>query len=333
MRIAVIGLGRMGRFYTETLAALAPRVELAAVADPSAAARATSAANVSAYADFEAVLERRDIDAVVVASTTSSHPAVVMAAAEAGKAIFCEKPLALTVDDTRRALATVERNKALLQIGFMRRFDASHARARELIQAGAIGTPLAYRSIGRDPGCPPPGYANPALSGGLIIDMGIHDFDQAHWLMSSKVERVSAEGTQLVCEELGQVGDYDNAIVSLRFASGALGSIEVSRTAKYGYDIRAEILGSEGAVRLGDTPIGRDGVALLQPDSRIDDGTPPFIRRFAAAYRAQIEDFVECVLHDRTPRAGGAEALAAIEVAEAATRAARTGTPVEMEYA
>jgi predicted dehydrogenase len=149
--------------------------------------------------------------------------------------------------------------------------------------------------------------------------------------MSSTVERVFAEATQLVCEELGQVGDYDNAIVSLRFASGALGSIEVSRTAKYGYDIRAEVLGSEGAVRVGDTPPDSHGLALLRPEAPTTDPTPPFVRRFAMAYRAQIEDFVDCVQRDRPPRAGGAEALAAIEVAEAATLAAHRHSPVALD--
>src|SRR5690242_531312 len=149
MRVAVIGLGRMGRFYADTLAALGPRVELAAVADPNVP---------SAYADERAVLERRDIDAVVVATTTSSHAAVVTAAANAGKAIFCEKPLALTIAETRRVLDVVQHAGAMLQVGFMRRFDPLHERARAAIESGEIGRPLSYRSIGRDPACPPPGY-------------------------------------------------------------------------------------------------------------------------------------------------------------------------------
>lgn len=333
MRIAVIGLGRMGRFYAEVIAQLAPRAELAAVADPNLAARATvqSALGVDdAYAESGAVFERRDIDAVVVATTTSSHADVVMAAADAGKAIFCEKPLALSVEQTRAVLDVIESRAALLQIGFMRRFDPAHQRARDVIAAGQIGRPLTYRSIGRDPGCPPPGYATPSLSGGLIIDMGIHDFDAARWLMSTEVERVSAEGTQLVCEELGKLGDWDNASINLRFASGSVGSIEVSRTAKYGYDIRAEVLGSEGAIRLGESAPSEDGIAVLMPEHPVDDGRPPFIRRFANAYRAQIEDFVECVQQQRPPRAGGADALAAIRIGEAATLAAREGTVVRV---
>jgi predicted dehydrogenase len=159
--------------------------------------------------------------------------------------------------------------------------------------------------------------------------MGIHDFDLARWLMSSEVERVSAEGNLLVCEELRRVGDIDNAIVNLRFASGALGSIEVSRTARYGYDIQSEVLGSDGAVRIGASSTrGADEMQLLPAQVPEDDPTPPFVRRFAKAYRAQIEDFVACVQHDRTPRAGGEDALAAIEIAEAATESARCGQPM-----
>ena len=325
MRIAVIGLGRMGRFYAEAIAQLAPRVELAAVVDPNASARTAvqSALGIDdAYTDAGPVLERHDINAVVVATTTSSHAQVVSDAAHAGKAIFCEKPLALTVAETKKVIEIVEDKAVLLQIGFMRRFDAAHQQAKTFIDAGRIGKPLTYRSIGRDPACPPPGYATPALSGGLIVDMGIHDFDLARWLMSSEVERVSAEGTQLVCEELGQVGDFDQASVNLRFASGAIGSIEVSRTARYGYDIRAEVLGADGAVRLGELAGNADGVAVLDAARTTDNGVPPFIGRFAAAYRAQIEDFIDCVQHERPPKAGGRDALAAIRIGEAATRAA-----------
>jgi predicted dehydrogenase len=174
-------------------------------------------------------------------------------------------------------------------------------------------------------------YADPQHSGGLIIDMGIHDFDTARWLMASEVERVSAEGSLLVCDELRRVGDIDNACILLRFASGALGTIEVSRTARYGYDIQTEVLGADGALRIGaSAKRGLEDVQLLLPQAASDDPTPPFVQRFAPAYRAQIEDFVECVRGDRPPRASGADALAAIQIAEAATLAARRGQPVEV---
>src|SRR5260370_1992557 len=135
----------------------------------------------------------------------------------------------------------------------MRRFDPGYRDAFESISKGQIGRPVTFKGVGRDPTCPPLEYANPAHSGGLVLDMGIHDFDLARWLMSSEVERVSAEGALLVCEHFATVGDIDNAVINLRFASGALGNVEVSRNARYGYDVWTEVLGSEGAVVVGRT--------------------------------------------------------------------------------
>jgi predicted dehydrogenase len=324
----------MGHFYAETVAALGTPTVLAAVVDPNTDVRGAVQSKLRiehAFADVSDALERARLDAVIIATPTSAHGAVVKAAAAAGKAIFCEKPLALTSTETRSVLDVVQRAGVLLQIGFMRRFDAAHVQAKGAIEAGKIGRPLVFRSIGRDPGCPPVEFADPRHSGGLIIDMGIHEFDLARWLMSSDVERVSAEGSLLVCNELRRVGDIDNAIVSLRFASGALGSVEVSRTARYGYDIQSEVLGSEGAVRTGASARREvDEMQLLAARAPEDERTPPFVRRFAKAYRAQIEDFVQCVQYDRAPRAGGEEAMAAIKIAEAATEAARTGQPIRV---
>jgi inositol 2-dehydrogenase len=332
VRIAVIGLGRMGRFYAQTVASFGPPVRLAAVADPDPAARASVQAalgrDVPAFSDPAAVFQQADLDAVIVATTTSTHAEVVAAAAAAGKAIFSEKPLALSVEQTRSVLAAVDRAGVLLQVGFMRRFDPAYTRAKQVIETGQVGRPLTFRAVGRDPACPPLDYADPGHSGGLIVDMGIHDFDMARWLMSSEVERVSADSSVLVCSDLSSVGDADNAVVNLRFASGALGNVEVSRSASYGYDLRTEVLASDGAVRIGGT--SADDVQILTPLAPTHDETPHFIRRFGAAYTAQIEHFVDCVQHQRTPRVGGADALAAITIAQAATRSAQTHRPVAL---
>jgi scyllo-inositol 2-dehydrogenase (NAD+) len=334
VRVGVVGLGRIGHFYAETVAELGGQAKLAAVVDPDASVRNATQSRLGvehAYADAVDALERARLDAVIVATPTSAHAEVVMAAANAGKPIFCEKPLALSVAETQRVLAAVRQAGVLLQIGFMRRFDAGHVQAKAAIDSGRIGRPISFKSAGRDPGCPPVEFADPRHSGGLIIDMGIHDFDMARWLMSSEVERVSAEGTLLVCDELRRVGDIDNALVMLRFATGALGVVEVSRTARYGYDIQAEVLGSDGAVLVGGSNArGADQMELLEPQAADDDRTPPFVRRFANAYRAQIVDFIDCVQHDRSPRASGEDALAAIQIAEAATLSAHSGGPVEV---
>jgi predicted dehydrogenase len=333
MRVAVVGLGRMGRFYAQAVAALGPTVRLAAIVEPDARVRDRVQACLEvehAVAEPAAALERRDIDAVIVATPSRSHAEIVIAAAHTGKAILCEKPLALTVEQTRAALQAVQRSGSLLQVGFMRRFDAAYERARAAIQAGAIGRPLTFSSIGRDPRCPEPGYADPANSGGLLVDMAIHDFDLARWLMSSEVERVFADGAVLACEDLRRVGDIDTALVQLRFASGALGSVEVSRTARYGYDIRTEVVGSEGVVRVGEPAVSAAaGVELVTALPAADD-VPHLVRRFCAAESAQHAEFLRCVREDRPPRADGHDALAAIELAEAAARSLQTGTWVSV---
>jgi inositol 2-dehydrogenase len=336
MQFAVIGLGRMGRFYAQTIAALGPAATLAAVVDPDPLARAAVQSQLGvpyAFAEADGVFNRTSkIDAVVIATPTSTHASLVIAAAQAGKAVFCEKPLALSLERTRAALAAVARANALLQVGFMRRFDPAYLEARALIDNGRIGRPVTFKAIGRDPTRPPLAYANPAQSGGLVLDMGIHDFDLARWLMSSEVERVSAEGALLVYDDLATVGDIDNAVINMRFESGALGNVEVSRTARYGYDVRTEILGSDGALLIGGlADDGQHGVLTLTPASAPrDDATPHFVKRFGAAYKAEIEHFMDCVTQDRQPAVGGADALAAFEIGLAATLAWQTGRSVAL---
>jgi len=328
----------MGRFYANTLgsAALGPTLQLAAVADPDPVARTAVQRELGvplAVADPAAIFAQSTIDAVIIATPTSTHAELVIAAAQAGKAIFCEKPLALSLQQTHAALAAVAQADVLLQVGFMRRFDAAYQQARALIDAGRIGRPLTFKAVGRDPSCPPLDYANPAHSGGLVLDMGVHDFDLARWLMSSEVQRVSAEGALLVCEQLATVGDIDNAVINLRFESGALGNVEISRNARYGYDVWTEVLGSEGSVVVGrqaGTGASPGEIQVFAPPAAGDQHaeTPHFVRRFGPAYRAQIEHFVACVQQHRRPSVGGLDALAAFEIGLAATRAWQTGQPV-----
>ncbi len=334
MQIGVIGLGRMGSFYAQTLAHLGRNVQLAAVSDPDPRARENVASRLSVprvLADYEAMFQGPRLDAVVIASPASAHADQVVAAARAGVAILCEKPLALTLEQTRAVLTIVQQASATLQVGFMRRFDTGYRQAKQLIDAGRIGRPTIFKAIGRDPTCPSIEYAHPARSGGLMADMAIHDFDLARWLMSSEVERVTAEGANLACEALASVGDIDNAVINLRFANGAIGNVEVSRNARYGYDVRTEVLGSEGAVSIGDPAVAAEGDArMLARPTLQPNGIPFFIRRFEAAYTAQIEDFIDCVEHGRQPAIGGVDALAAFEIASAATISWQTRNPVAL---
>ena len=331
VKIGVIGLGRMGRLYVRLLATQVSGVHLDAVAEAGEQARSQVMDELDvahAFADAYELLALPDLDAVVMATPTSTHHDLVIAAAKAGKAIFCEKPLALTLEENRSMLQAVASARVPLQVGFMRRFDAAYRRAKTLIADGQIGHPVTFKSLSRDPFCPPGDYIDPAKSGGLILDMAIHDFDLARWLVGSEVERVTAEGTVLVCNELAAVGDIDNVLVNMRFVNGALGNIEASRNAFYGYDIRTEVLGSEGAVMIGvhqHTP-----VLLLNRAGAHHDVMPYLMERFGDAYRAQLQHFVDCLHKGQSPSVGGAEALAACKIGIAATRSYQAGRPVTL---
>jgi predicted dehydrogenase len=281
--------------------------------------------------DYRALLDDREIKAVFVTSPTSTHREVVIAAAEAGKAIFCEKPIALTLKDTDQMIAAIERTGVLFQAGFMRRFDAGYVAAKARIEGGGIGKPVTFKSIGRDPFCPDLEYARPSVSGGLILDMAIHDFDLGRWLMADEVRRVHTEGGTLAFPQLNTVGDIDNAVINIFFEGGALGNVEVSRNAVYGYDIRTEILGTEGGLNIGyyrQTPL------LIMTTQGIHyDMVPYIIQRFGDAYQAQTQDFVGRVLTDEEPAVSAYDARAALAVGLAATRSYKEGRVVELvEY-
>jgi predicted dehydrogenase len=321
----------MGQIYANTLAAT-EAAHLVAVATKDIAMQAAFLKDFDVPYVFEeanAAFALDAVEAVIIATPTNTHVELVVQAAAAGKAIFCEKPLALSLADTRRILQAVEEAGVLLQVGFMRRFDPAYIQVKEAIDAGKIGCPVTFKSVGRDPFCPPAAFADPAVSGGLIIDMGIHDMDLARWLMGVEVERVSAEGTVMVCDDLEAAGDFDNAVVNLRFTNGALGNVEISRNAFYGYDIRTEVLGSKAAVRVGAMePVSR---WLLSPNGREEVSGAYLTKRFGAAYDSQIRDFVACVHEDRAPLCTGEDALAAFEISLAATYSAEIGEPVRLD--
>jgi len=211
------------------------------------------------------------------------------------------------------------------QMGFMRRFDASYAAAKKQIEAGRIGTPLVFKSTSRDPFRPSLEYANPKSSGGMLIDMGIHDFDLARWFMGS-VNTVAAIGATIAYPELATVGDIDNAVASLTFSSGKLGVVDLSRSGIYGYDISTEILGSEGTLKIGylrETP-----VMVMTKNSVAHDTVPYFMERFRDAYTVQLQNFAQNVLHDRTPPITIEDGMESLRIGVAATRAQHTGVSV-----
>lgn len=322
VHIGVIGLGRMGQVYAHHIANQIEGVSLVAVADPRE--EVTSKVSSGAiYADYHDLLQHPDLHGVIVCTPTHTHHEVVMAAASAGKHIFCEKPTALTLHATDEMIAAIEKAGVMFQVGFMRRFDDACAEAKRKIDAGEIGQPVSIRSIGRDPHRTSLEFANPAVSGGLILDMGIHDFDLLRWYMEDEVERVYSEASSLVYPELRDVGDVDNAQIVLKFSKGGLGNVEVSRTAIYGYDIQCEIVGATGTLQVGylrQTPL-----LLLNRDGVHHDVVPHFPQRFGKAYTRQIEHFAQCLISDQAPMITPKDARAALQIGLAATRSQHEG--------
>jgi scyllo-inositol 2-dehydrogenase (NAD+) len=332
--IGVIGLGRMGQVYGSFVAAQVADARLVAISDsrPEAMQKfADRNSNLKTYVDYHDLLADKEIDAVIVVTPTHTHREVVMAAADADKAIFCEKPTALTLKETDEMIAAVEAAGVMFQVGFMRRFDRAYANAKRQIEAGAIGDPVVIRSIGRDPFRTSLEYADSKVSGGLILDMGIHDFDLLRWLMADEVQRVHTEVASLVYPELQEVGDVDNAMINVRFERGGLGNVEVSRTAHYGYDIQCNVIGTKGALQIG--YLQETAVTILNREGAHHDVVPHFPERFGVAYTAQIDHFVECLRDQKLPSVTHIDARAALQIGIAATLSQHEGRIVYVSEA
>ena len=325
LNIGLIGLGRLGRVYARDLATRIPETRLPAVADvsPGLAAQIAEEFDVAeAYQDPREMIASRSVDAVVIVSPTHTHKDLAIAALERGKPVFCEKPLALSLAACREVQDAVTRHNGFFQMGFMRRFDPGYVAGKKQVDEGRIGTPCVFKATSRDPYRPSLEYANPASSGGILVDMGIHDFDLARWFMG-EVATVSAIGGTLAYPELATIGDIDNAIATLVFANGRLGVIDLTRNGFYGYDISTELLGTAGTVRIGyirETPI-----LMMTKNTIAHDTVPYFMERFERAYTLQLQNFAQNVLSDREPPVKVSDGIEALRVALAATEACRSG--------
>jgi myo-inositol 2-dehydrogenase/D-chiro-inositol 1-dehydrogenase len=325
--VVLLGAGRIGRLHAATLGGL-PTVRVVAVVDPdraAAEAARTLARAEQATDDVARTLDHPAVEAVVIATPTETHADLIVAAARRRLAVFCEKPVALTLAETRRALQVVAEMGVPFQIGFQRRFDPGYQRARALLEEGAIGPVEMFRAVGRDPFPPPFRYL--ATSGGMFVDMAIHDYDLARFLVG-EVLTVQAWGAVLVDPGFYAVGDVDTSLTVLRFANGALGVVENSRRAVYGYDIRTEVFGARGKIvveALPRTPLWQFGSTGLQADHYRF-----FADRFQEAYRRELAAFVQAVQGGQPPRPGPRDALEALRIALAATRSHREGRPVDL---
>jgi predicted dehydrogenase len=309
----------MGRRHAENIRRLVPEARLLAVADPATARAREVAAELEiehAFSSLEDMLALKEIDCVVIAAPDKFHGQSIRTAAAAGKDILSEKPIALKLADALAALEAVAAAGVRLQIGFMRRYDPGYATAMKRIEAGEIGEPVIFKSVGRDRDAPPIAAYQAKLNGMLLYNNTIHDFDLARWLMRDEVVEVHSYTTVAIRPEVGQYGDVVASVVNLKYRHGAVGNVESFVQAVYGYDIRTEIVGSKGSILVGSlqqTPVtflARDGGTQVLADH--------FLTRFEAAYVAEVRDFVHNILHDKPLRVSGEDGLRALEIAVAA---------------
>jgi predicted dehydrogenase len=329
--IGVLGVGEMGRRHAENLRRLVPQAKLVAIADVNHQRARQAAEELEiehALPSLEAMLERKDIRAVLIATPDKFHADAVIAAAGAGKDILCEKPLALNVQDAREAIGATESAGVRLQVGFMRHYDPAHVAAMKQIEAGEIGEPVILKSIGRDKDAPPIEAYSSQLNGMLLFTNTIHDFDSARWLMMDEVEEVHTFTTSSIRPEVEQYNDVVASTVNLRFRHGAIGNIESYAQAVYGYDVRTEVVGSKGSILIGS--LRQHSATFLKKDNGGFVTGDHFLARFSDAYLAEIRDFVDMVLSDREPLVNGTDGLRAVEIAVAAQRSylEKTACPV-----
>lgn len=327
--IGVVGLGRMGAMHARCVARSVPGARLVAVADLDRVRARSMAVELDVAHTFESTEELagcRDVDAVLLATPSVRHPKDVMAAARAGKDILCEKPLSLDIAGSEAALDAVATAGVRLQVGLMRRHDPDYRRAADRLSSGAAGRPVLFKSLQFDPEPPAAAFCDPRVSGGIFLDMGIHEFDLARWLMDDEVVEVHAWGSTAGVPDLARVGDYDSAVVNLRFARGGTGAVELARTARYGEDVRTEVVCSEGSVRVGRSPYGQGSVGTR--GGVTIDSADPSQPRFLTAYAAQVQDFIEALAAGRAVSPTGEDALEALKISLAARVSAERGVPV-----
>ncbi|MGE5592596.1 MAG: Gfo/Idh/MocA family oxidoreductase [Betaproteobacteria bacterium] len=333
IRFCVIGVGRAGMVHARNLKAGIPGARLVAVADvdPVSAARAARELELErVHTDYVEAVSDETVDAVCVASPVFTHAQVAVAAAKAGKHVFCEKPMALTLDEADSMIDAAKQARVKLQIGFMRRFDAGFREAKRLIDEGEIGDVVVVRSVGRGPGLPGDWYLSFERSNGLLAEVNSHDFDTVRWLGRGELSRVYAEAGAFARRDLVEKhpGFFDSAVVNIRLANGVMGVVEGTCPDNYGYDARAEILGTKGVILVGQVEEGSS--VVCRKDGCVRPVIPSWQRRFREAYIDEMRHFVECILNGAEPVVSGLDGKKALEGVLAANRSLREGVPVAL---
>lgn len=330
LTVGIIGAGRIGKIHADNLRGI-PQVRVKSVSD-------VTIDHLEEWAkekqieilttDYQEILNDPEIGAVFICSPTTTHANLIKEAAAAGKHIFCEKPVSFSVEETEEALEAVQKAGVKLQVGFNRRFDPNFRKIRELVQAGQIGIPHILRITSRDP--QPPGIDYIKTSGGLFMDMAIHDFDMARYIMDSEVVEVFASGAVLVDPAIGEAGDIDTAIITLKFANGALGVIDNSRQAVYGYDQRLEIFGDKGAAQADNNRANTVQVSTAQHVSK-EKPLYFFLERYTQAYIDEVIEFAKAIRENKEVICSGIDGLQAERIAKAARQSLETGAPVQLK--
>lgn len=332
LNVAVIGTGRAGMIHARNFRAAVPRARLGAVVDPDPRRRAEVAAELeieTTHPRWEDAVGSRGIDAIVIATPTDFHREIAVAAAAAGKHVLCEKPLALDAAEGAAMVAAAGRHGVLLQVGFMRRYDAGFRAARARVEAGEIGEVVLVKSLTRGPSEPQPWMLDVARSNGPLAEVGSHDIDAVRWFTGAEFAEVHALAGNFRCPEARAAYPefYDNVLLSARMSDGRHGLVEGSMAVRYGYDSRMEILGTRGVIFVGDLR-GDSVVALSDARGRSASVVGSWRQLFAAAYLEEDIDFVRCIESSDTPLATGLDGLRAVEVVIAGNRSIREGRPV-----
>ena len=330
LNIGIIGAGRIGKVHAQSITYNVPTAKVLGITDvfkDGLQELADKYGIEKVYNDYKEMLADEEIDAVLVCSSTDTHADISIEAAKAGKHVFCEKPVDLTPAKVQAVIDAVAEAGVKLQVGFNRRFDHNFAHVRNLINEGKVGDLELIKITSRDPAPPPAEYA--AVSGGMFLDMTIHDFDMARFLAGSDVTEVYANATCLVDPAIGEAGDVDTAIINLKFENGALGVIDNSRRAAYGYDQRIEVFGSLGAaMAANDTPTN----VTIMNDAGVTTDKPLyfFLERYMQSFRDEMVQFVDAVLNDKATPTTGTDGLNSILVALAAKKSVQEGRPVKI---
>ncbi|MGD9108306.1 MAG: inositol 2-dehydrogenase [Gammaproteobacteria bacterium] len=328
INVGIIGAGRIGQLHARNLAFHVPEANVSAISDVyiNAAQQCAKQCNITKVVkDYHEILDDKNIDAIFICSPTDTHAQIICEGAKTGKHIFCEKPIAFDLKQIDNALNIVKETGVKLQLGFNRRFDPSFKNAKDKINQGKIGTPHIIRITSRDPAPPPPEYIK--VSGGLFLDMAIHDFDMCRYLIEEEVTEIYATGNALIDPTIGELGDIDTAVTTLKYQSGAFCTIDNSRKAVYGYDQRIEIFGSEGCIIVGNR---EPYTGSLYTSQNVSQALPYhfFLDRYHESYVEEARCFLQCIVEDTEPLVTGYDGKIAVVMGLVAKQSFQERQPI-----